>query len=327
MARVRLDDDDDELIVSPDTGSMPKLLPVEQLQPNPENPRATDLEIDETAEDMKERGQLHNINVMSLEAFVAQKPHLSDKLTNQPYVVINGCRRLASARKAGLPGLKYEIHDEWSENQIDEAMITENVHRLDLNPLYLGRHLARMVPRYGSERALAKSLKRQPAWVNHRIGLTKLHPALQKAIEAGKIQFNVARECTRLHGDLQPLLASGELPQEVAQQWLAKERIKPAEQLSRWHAGPPYDAHTATPDGSGEYQVFTPREPGPGSGNGDQRHAEADEQGKSAAQQRSKRRQEIVIRVKERSPAALADALRVNLTSEEIRELIQALTV
>jgi ParB family chromosome partitioning protein len=237
---------------------------------------------------------------MSRNAFLRAKPHLRDQLNGQPFVVINGCRRLAAALQAGLPGLKYEIHDDWTATQIDAASIRENVHRLDLNPLHLGRRLAAMVNSYGSERKLAAALNKQPAWVNHRIGLTKLHPDLQTEIEEDRLMFKLARECVRLHPELQPKLAAGELPTYVAQAWLVDLRLKPDQQMARWQSGPPY---AIEPDLESTEQ--TEADPTP--------------------ERAPRRTPAIVIRLMERSPAELAAALRDTLSDDEVDELVKAL--
>lgn len=241
MARVKLGADADSShglrVDRPADG--PTVVPLDQLQPNPENARPSTPEVDEMATDLGENGQLQNLNVMSRVAFLREKPHT--QLTSARYVVINGNRRLAGARQAGLAALRVEVNDEWTRTKIDLAMVRENVHRLDLSPLALGRQLVRMLPDHGdSHRKLAAALSKTQAWVSQRVGLTTLHPALQEAVDDGRVLFRTARECTRLHPDLQPLLATGELPEELAHRWLVKERIKPEAQLERWQAGPPY---------------------------------------------------------------------------------------
>lgn len=260
MGRVKLDFDEDEDIVE---AAPPNTVAVEQLQPNPENPRPSKLEIKDRANDLRSRGQLQNINIMSLESFSAAKPHLTDELGPQPYVVVNGCLRLASALEAGVPRLKYEQHDEWDENGIDEALVNENEDRTPLNPLLLGRHLQRMLPRYGSARKLAAALNKQQAWISQRLRLTELDPELQQAIEHDRVMFKVARECSRLHPDLQPLLARGELSEAVVRQWLVELRLSREEQLRLWREGPPYlpgaTGHADTAE-EGEYPVLSSTE-------------------------------------------------------------------
>ncbi|MFD9966163.1 ParB/RepB/Spo0J family partition protein [Amycolatopsis sp. NPDC058986] len=317
--RVVLGADDDE-VVAVENGLV---MPVADLQPNPENTRPLNAEGDDSdAEDLKTQGQLQNINIMSLAAFLDRKPYLADQVGPEPFVVINGCLRLANAKKAGIPGLRYEIHDEWTEDQIDKAVISENDRRRSVNNLHLGRHLARMVSRYGSERKLAAALGRTPAWVNHRIGLTKLAPELQDAIEADRITWTTARECPRLHPDLQVKLAAGELPESVVQSWLISERLPADEQLARWSA--------ATAE-SGEYPVFTPAPTAPGDDEAAAAGRDVTASPTPAAADTAKRdklprrKPALVIRVAERSPSQLAAALRAQLTAEEITDLIKSL--
>lgn len=302
MARVSLgvDDDDEELVVSPaptpsapPASTPPAVLAPEEMQPNPENPRPGELEVEETATDLRDNGQLQNINVMTRSAFLDRKPYLADQLTSAPYVVVNGCRRLAGAQRAGV-GLRYDVRDEWTENQIDEAVIRENEHRLALRPLYVGRHLVRMLPRYdGSHRQLGKALGKTHSWVAQRVNLTKLHPALQDAVEDGRVPFTLARECVRLHPDLHEKLASGRLSVEVATDWVITTRLKPSEQLARWLAGPPY---RTGPD----------PEPAP--------------------ERPARPRAAFVLRLAERTPSTLASALREQLSADEVSELIDALS-
>lgn len=312
MARVKLGADDDEITVKPANGvilstpvvpeRLDKKMSLDQMQPNPANPRSSELEVEEMASDLQANGQLQNVNVMSLDAFVVQKPYLADKLGPERYVVINGCRRLAGAKKADLAGLRYEIHDEWTSAQIDLAMIRENVHRLDLNPLRLGIKLAEMVADYGSERRLAEELKKSVAWINQRVGLTKLDPDLQGAVEDGRISFKLARECGRLHSLLQPKLAEGELPDWVARQWLLELRLSGDDQIKRFTAGAPFDVHPEKPQ--------EPFQQPP------DRRASLRAQPKPA----------MVIKLMERSPVAIADALASTLSSDELAEVVQVLS-
>lgn len=359
MARVVLGaDDDEDLVVTPDQRGA-AVLPLGQLQPNPENPRPSQLQIDEMAEDLRRNGQLQNINVMSLAAFTRPeaKPDLVNELGPAPYVIINGNRRYAAAARAGLTGLRYELKDDWTAREIDEAVIRENVHRLDPNPMHLGRYLLGMLPRYkNSQRQLAKAISKTQPWVNQLIGLTKLHPELQEAVESGAVRFKVARECTRLHPDLQPLLASGELPQDLAETWLLKERIKAEEQWERWQGGPPYLGQTAQaeqPPASDEYPVFSPAgntngtKPDPGSPPTGTKQEDggahptvptsetpagnAGNGGRPAASgqpnsQPQHSRNGFTLWAPERTPAAIAEALQAHLTVDELGQLVTALS-
>lgn len=57
----------------------------------PGEPAADELMVQDMADDLRDNGQLHNINLVSLERYVQEKPHLASKLGPEPYVVINDC--------------------------------------------------------------------------------------------------------------------------------------------------------------------------------------------------------------------------------------------
>lgn len=283
----------------------PRLLPFNQMEPNPENARHPEHKVDERVADLKSRGQLQNINVMTRDRFLAVKPHLEDRLKGAPYVVVNGCLRFTAGPRAGLAGLKYDVRDDWDADDIDEAMVAENVHRDDINPMLLARQLGRMLerPKYGgSARALGEALNKKHPWVPERLNLNKLHPDLQDAIEAERIKFNLARQCVRLHADLQPKLASGELPENVAKAWLITLKIKPDEQLRRWKAGEPFDVEPVI-EKHEEVAEETPKEP--------------------------KAKPFFSVRLMDRSPEALrafAVKLRDELTDAEREAIVEELT-
>ncbi|MBA8932171.1 ParB family chromosome partitioning protein [Kutzneria viridogrisea] len=275
------------------------------MQANPENPRPSSLELEEKAADLRARGQLQNINVMTRERFLTEKPYLADRIS-KPYVVINGCIRLAAAPLAGLEGLKYEVRDEWNADDIDEAVVAENEQRDRLNPMLLGRQLTRMLerPKYRgpgdkpSMRKLAAALNKKHPWVVQYVGLTRLHQDLQDAVENNGITFELARECVRLHQDLQPALAAGDLPSDVAKAWLVKLRIDADEQWRRWVAGAPFEVD---PVKDAPPAADVPPKP-------------------------VRAKPVLVFRVMERTTSSIAATLRDQLSDEEVADLVRELT-
>lgn len=317
-----LGDDDDQLVIVDRGAPRSKLIRVADLQPNPENPRPPDLDVHDMVESLKLSGQLQNINVMGRNAFLREKPYLADAVSSKPYVVINGRCRMLAAPQAGLDELKYEQHDEWTAEQIDRAVILENEDRLEVNPLLLGRYLARMLQRYGSQRELGRTLGKGQAWVQQRIGLTTLDETLQDAIGAGRIQFKLARACTRLAPELQPRLAAGELPADVASAWLITLKLKPDEQLTRFAAGQPYDIDPTLAGGEKPTDAAAVDEKEPAAAPEDPQKKDTP----TGDNTRDSKPRPIVIRIAERTPRALAGALRKEFTEQEISELVQALT-
>lgn len=99
-------------------------LPVEQLDPHPNNPRKDLGDLTELTESIRANGVLQNLTVVS-------KP-LSEG--GGQYTVIIGHRRLAAAKLAGLSTVPCVIMKMDELEQI-RTMAIENMHRSDLTPI------------------------------------------------------------------------------------------------------------------------------------------------------------------------------------------------
>ena len=99
-------------------------LPVEQLDPHPNNPRKDLGDLTELTESIRANGVLQNLTVVS-------KP-LSEG--GGQYTVIIGHRRLAAAKLAGLSTVPCVIMEMDELEQI-RTMAIENMHRSDLTPI------------------------------------------------------------------------------------------------------------------------------------------------------------------------------------------------
>ena len=99
-------------------------LPVEQLDPHPNNPRKDLGDLTELTESIRSNGVLQNLTVVS-------KP-LSEG--GGQYTVIIGHRRLAAAKLAGLSTVPCVIMEMDELEQI-RTMAIENMHRSDLTPI------------------------------------------------------------------------------------------------------------------------------------------------------------------------------------------------
>ena len=99
-------------------------LPVEQLDPHPNNPRKDLGDLTELTESIRANGVLQNLTVVS-------KP-LSEG--GGQYTVIIGHRRLAAAKLAGLDSVPCVIMNMSDLEQV-RTMAIENMHRTDLTPI------------------------------------------------------------------------------------------------------------------------------------------------------------------------------------------------
>ena len=99
-------------------------VPIEFIRPNPNNPRRvfSDVELDELAQSLRERGMIQPIVVRPV-------PGASDS-----YEIIAGERRWRAAQRASLHEIPIVVLDV-SDGEALELAIIENVQRTDLNPL------------------------------------------------------------------------------------------------------------------------------------------------------------------------------------------------
>ncbi|MET8479288.1 ParB/RepB/Spo0J family partition protein [Streptomyces clavifer] len=183
----------------------PASVPLASLAHNPFNPREELTEIAETAESLRERGQIQPVTVVRRAAFLLAHPGEEDVLGEAEYVVIDGNRRLAAAIEAGLEELRIDVYDALAATDADilESALIANVHRVDVAPLDQANALRQLVAAHGSQGKVAKRLGKTPAWVSQRLALLELTPDLKQKVETGELKVEPARRIGRLPKDKQ----------------------------------------------------------------------------------------------------------------------------
>ncbi|WUW26998.1 ParB/RepB/Spo0J family partition protein (plasmid) [Streptomyces sp. NBC_01463] len=183
----------------------PASVPLAELAHNPFNPRDELTEIAETADSLKERGQLQPVAVVRRAAFLAVHPGHDGEIGEAEYVVIDGNRRLAAASAAGLPELRIDVNDDLAASAEDllESALIANVHRIDVPPLDQAKAIQELLGKHGSQEKVAKRLGKSGAWVSQRLALLGLSEELQKKVEAGKLKVKDGRRIGRLPADQQ----------------------------------------------------------------------------------------------------------------------------
>lgn len=186
-------------------------VPLDQLAHNPFNPRATLTEIAETADSLLERGQIQPITIITRQAFLIAHPDAEERIGTATFVVVDGNRRLAAARMAGLEELRVDVNDDLAETAADllESSLVANIQREDLSPLEEARALSQLVDTHGSLRQVARRVGKSHVWVGQRLALLNLTPQLQEKVENREIPIEDAR-------------ALGKLPQEQQGEKAAK---------------------------------------------------------------------------------------------------------
>ena len=109
------------------------------------------------------------------------------------YEVIAGHYRLQAAKKAGFKEIEATVRA-LSDEDADVLSLKTNLIRLDMTPREQGLILSKMMEQYGwSQREVAKRLNVSHDWVSQRVRVAlELHDKVAKALDSGKINFNVA---------------------------------------------------------------------------------------------------------------------------------------
>ncbi|MFG2638839.1 ParB/RepB/Spo0J family partition protein [Streptomyces sp. NPDC048362] len=220
----------------PAAHSSPRVL-VDRLAPNPYNPRATLAAIEEMADSLTSRGIIQPLTVVTRAAFLAGHPNHVQELASAEYVVVDGNRRLAGARLAGLDQLPIHIDDTLAHDAdtlLETALIAAVQHE-DLEPLDEAKALERLVQVHGSQRAVARALGKSSGWVTQRLALLKLTPALKQALENKTLPVKVARTVGQLPKPQQQSAAREALAQREEQKTAAGRNRRGAYPVS----GPP----------------------------------------------------------------------------------------
>ncbi|SFO63212.1 chromosome partitioning protein, ParB family [Pseudonocardia ammonioxydans] len=197
----------------------PSKLPLDQLQPNPLNPRdpEQDTGLEDLAATMRQHGQLQQAQVIARDDFLEAFPDTADQLSAAPWVVFIGNRRLAAARLAGLEMLDVRAPEGVATpEEIESRVLIENLQRSDLPLLKEAEFLQRQLDRDGqSLRSVGAAIGKSFTYVQQRVGLLKLIPELQEQLRQGNVTFKTAR---------------------------ALYALSPEEQATVYRSGPPWSA-------------------------------------------------------------------------------------
>jgi ParB family transcriptional regulator, chromosome partitioning protein len=164
-----------------DGNRKPRRAPIENLRPNPRNPRRlfTDEELDELAGSIRERGIIQPIVVRALQG--------------DTFEIIAGERRWRAAQRAGLHDVPIAVV-EANDAQALEFAIIENVQRTDLNPIEeASGYLALMDDFNRTQDDVAKIVGKSRPHIANTIRLLRLPEPVKQMVRSGKISAGHAR--------------------------------------------------------------------------------------------------------------------------------------
>ena len=164
-----------------DGGRKPRRAPIENLRPNPRNPRRmfTDAELGELSDSIRERGIIQPIVVRALQG--------------DNFEIIAGERRWRAAQRAGLHDVPVAVI-EANDAQALEFAIIENVQRTDLNPIEeASGYLALMDDFNRTQDEVAQIVGKSRPHVANTLRLLKLSEPVKQLVRSGKISAGHAR--------------------------------------------------------------------------------------------------------------------------------------
>ena len=174
------------------TSSQPLQLTVDQIAPNPHQPRKrfNAEQLKELTDSIRRQGILQPI-------LVAPR---TDGAAGKPYVLIAGQRRLQAATKAGLTTVPAFVR-EASDEQIQEWAIVENIQREDLNPVERAEAFRSVIDRFGLTQAqLAERLDTSRETIANYLRILDLCDTVRQMLLDGHLTFGHARALAAFAG-------------------------------------------------------------------------------------------------------------------------------
>lgn len=198
---------------------------ISQVEPNKSQPRKMFDEdaLIELSESIKQYGVL--------------QPLLVQKKDNY-YEIIAGERRWRAAKLAGVKEIPVIIKD-YSDQQVVEIALIENIQREDLNPIEEAQAYQRLIKEYRLKQdEVAEKVSKSRAAITNSLRLLKLDPRVQEMVMEGKLSNGHARTIIGIEdGDKQYLIAQKIFDEKLSVREVEKlmrdldKPQKPAKQL------------------------------------------------------------------------------------------------
>ncbi len=155
-------------------------LPVEKLVPNPDQPRR---HFDETA--------LAELAVSIREKGVIQP--LIVRLKGESYEIVAGERRWRAAQRAQVHDVPVIIR-EFTDTEVLEIAIIENIQRADLNPVEEAMGYRALIERFGhTQEKLSEAMGKSRSHIANLLRLLNLPEDVQAMLREGKLTAGHAR--------------------------------------------------------------------------------------------------------------------------------------
>ena len=155
-------------------------LEINKIYPNPNQPRK---HFDEEAlRELASSIKTHGV----IQPLVVNKE-------NDGYMIIAGERRWRASKQAGLEKVPVVIKN-YTEKQVKEISIIENLQREDLNPIEAARAIKQLMDEYNlTQEVVSDRIGKSRSNIANTLRLLSLYPDVIKMVEDGKLSSGHAR--------------------------------------------------------------------------------------------------------------------------------------
>lgn len=167
---------------TPEVRRLDVLVPVEKIIPNPDQPRR-DFEPDalkDLADSIRQKGVIQPLIVRRI-------------ADSDSYEIVAGERRWRAAQIAQLHELPVIIR-EFSDSEVLEIAIIENIQRAELNAIEEAQAYRQLMDRFGhTQEKIAEALSRSRSHIANLLRLLSLPDDVQSMVKVGKLSAGHAR--------------------------------------------------------------------------------------------------------------------------------------
>lgn len=156
-------------------------IELSKITPNPNQPRKR---FDESAlQELANSIKVHGVI----------QPLVVNKLDNGNYMIIAGERRWRASKIAGLEKVPVVIKN-YTDKQIKEISIIENLQREDLNPIEAARAIKQLMEEYNlTQETVAERIGKSRSNIANTLRLLSLYPEVIKMVEDGRLSSGHAK--------------------------------------------------------------------------------------------------------------------------------------
>lgn len=179
-----------EAVVSAGPSAAERKLPIEQISPNPDQPRKRfeDADLDDLTASVKEKGII--------------QPLIVRQIGDAQFEIVAGERRWRAAQRAQLHEIPVVVRA-FTDVEVLEVAIIENIQRADLNPIEEATGYRQLMDRFGhTQEKMAEALGKSRSHIANLLRLLNLPDAVLDMVRRGDLSAGHARALILAHDPL-----------------------------------------------------------------------------------------------------------------------------